>query len=150
MTGGMARIALCALALAVTGCREEKDEVTIVEEIAVQDAGYMVPRPDGFDAATFGAELRLTETGNLRAPRDMRIRPARTGDSLTGEVQSRGAVSYMIEDAGAGSGGTLWELTAIKPVGGQTVMIVASVQTESAAPEFDWIWPVIDGIKPSE
>lgn len=132
--------------LALAGCfgDEASGDVTMVEEIAVE-AGYTVPRPEGFEAAQFGEELRLTEAGDLRAPRDIRVTPAEAGAALPGEAETRGDVTYAIVDAGAGSAGTFYEMTALKPVGSAAVRVVASVQTE-ASPDFGWVWPVIDGI----
>ncbi|MFQ6547008.1 Tsi3 family protein [Aestuariibius sp. 2305UL40-4] len=141
---GRALVALfCVGALA--GCFEE--DVRLVEEIAVEAAGYSVPRPDGFEAVVVGDELQLTEAGDLRAPRGIRVRPVEAGAVLTGDVERRGDVVYQVVDTGSGSGGVVWDLTAVKPLEAMSVEIVASLQTEERRPKFGWAWPVIEGIE---
>ena len=139
-------VAACALIAALASCREEG--LTIVENVTLPEAGITVPRPEGFDAAILGGQLRLTEGGDLRAPRDIRV-AAGAAQGADGGKQ-RGDVSYAITDAGAGSGGTMWELTASKPLGASHVTITASEQREQGQPDFGWVWPVIDGIKSAE
>ena len=141
------RFAAAFLVVVLAGCFEEDStDVTLVEEIAVEAAGYSVPRPEGFEAVVVGDELQLTEAGDLRSPRSIRVRPVEAGAALTGSVERRGEVVYQVVDTGSGSGGVVWELTAVKPLEAMSVEIFASLQTEERRPRFGWAWPVIDGI----
>lgn len=144
-TAGIVALVLC---LALPACREEANSATvIVEDIILQDARYSVPRPAGFEATILGQELQLTEAGHLRAPRVITVRPAPGGFTLGALAEQRGDVSYRIAETGAGSGGVVWELMALKSLGDATVQITASYQSEAARSDFVWVWPVIDGIR---
>lgn len=133
--------------LAQMGCRDDEDEgVTPVEMVIVEDARYSVPRPEGFEAAIFGTSLRLQEAGDLRAPRDIRVDLGANDALAAGETRERGGYTYQVIDAGAGSGGTMWELVTTKTLNDVVLRISASEQHEGEAPEFGWAWPVIEGI----
>ena len=109
-------------------------------------SGYVVPQLNAFDATINDQVLRMTESGNLRAPRDIVIH-IQADPQMTGATKIQKGVKYKIENLGSGSGGAEWELTAIKSFGNQSVQVSARMQTEAEKPYFEWAWLVIDGIK---
>lgn len=149
MTSAQFKKAVVVLVLALAACRVQDESVAIAEHILVAEADYVVPRPEGFDGELMGTSLRLIESGNLRSPRELRVHPTNDEARLDGDVQTRGTTAYIVEETGAGSGGVVWQLTALRRVGVTTVEISAFYQTEaSKAPAFAWAWTVIEGIVP--
>jgi hypothetical protein len=141
------RSIILSLAIALAGCVDDESE-TSVPEISgtVNYSGLSVPVPAGFETDELNDVLILSESANIRNPREIRVSANFDGSLPSGEISANLNVFYRIFEAGSGSGGTVWTLEAVKTLETDAVLIVATEQSESPDPDFSWVWPIIGGI----
>ncbi|MEM6488888.1 MAG: Tsi3 family protein [Pseudomonadota bacterium] len=136
--GGFLPAAMAALVL-LTGC-DDAPEVALGAAVT-HDNGLAVRPPQGWDVATGPDGFTLQGPGDLRAPRRLALRLAEAAPLAGGPVERDGrGAEYTIAALGAGSGGTLYRLTAWRPLGGRMLVMTAEQQSEDGEPAFPVAW----------
>ncbi len=112
--------------------------------------GLRVGQPAGFSASRSENGFVLTEAGELRSPRELRV-SLEPADPLSGAATSRQragrTVRHRTEALGAGSAGSEYELTLSWPCAAAFCVVHAFEQGERGTPGFAWAWRVADEIR---
>ncbi|MCB1890027.1 MAG: Tsi3 family protein [Rhodocyclaceae bacterium] len=105
--------------------------------------GLVAGQPDGFAVSRSETGFVLTEAGDLRTPRELRIslEPADplSGTGATRELAGR-SVRHRVDELGAGSAGSEFELTLSWPCAAAYCVVHAFEQSERGTPAFEWAW----------
>ena len=131
-----------------TGC-EEKSSVTF-EQTLTHPNGLVANVPAGFDATETTAGYLLSETADVRSPRRISLYFTSELDAAQSLSQVRDIpdaekpVNFAVTALGAGSGGTEYELIAVKSVTGGFVTVKAVEQSERGEPSFVTAWALLE------
>ena len=141
-------ITLFSLMIFGSGC-EEKSSVTF-EQTLTHPNGLVANVPAGFDATETTAGYLLSETADVRSPRRLSLDFSLEVDATRSLNQVRdipGAekpVNFAVTALGTGSGGTEYELIAVKSVTGGFVTVKAVEQSERGEPSFVTAWALLE------
>ncbi len=109
--------------------------------------GLTVSRPAGFSETKTGSGFAFTENGDMRSPRTITVETVTAQPALTDAKRKTlgGAdVAYAVTDIGSGSGGTEYELQAVKAAARGWIVLKATEQTEGGEPAFTAGWAVLE------
>ncbi len=143
----MRSLLILVVLLAIAACDENQNTgVTFDKEIKL-DNGLTVARPKGFTEGLEADRIVLTETGDLRSPRIISVSLSETAPLLddpdTRDVKGE-KVRYKVGEEGSGSGGTEYQLQAVRAVGPKFLVLTAFVQVEGRTPDFATAWAVME------
>ncbi len=139
-------LAAAGALLTIVACNQNGDTMSFDGEVRHEN-GLSASRPAGFKEMKTPSGFVFTESGDMRSPRTVRVDLSASEPQLTDtEKRSVGGieVTYAVSELGSGSGGTEYELQAIKPSGGSWIVLKAIEQTEEAEPAFLAGWAVLE------
>jgi hypothetical protein len=138
------RVALSMLGSLLLGCSEEK-AMNFGEDLRHPN-GLRVPAPGGFNIGTGEHGYTFVETAAVRSPRRIEVRLSEQAPALPGTRQRElGGVTvrFAVSELGSGSGGTEYELRAVKAQGARWLLLVATEQAEGGEPAFGMAWSLM-------
>ncbi len=134
-------IAACSL----TACGGET-LVTFDKELQHEN-GLSVARPEGFDDQKTATGFVFNEVGGRRTPRTISVERVDTAPVPDGAKERRvgeATALYTVQELGAGSGGTEYELKAARAAGSAWIVLTEIAQVEGDEPDFVLGWAVLE------
>lgn len=134
---------------------EEVQGTQIASALAPSDhrANLVVPTPQGFRSDEGTAGVAFVQDGDLRSPMTVRIdlyaEPGLT-DATDQRQLKDGLAQYKIEEMEGGSGGALWQLSAVRQTPKGALVMHASQQAEFGQPDFSEAWAIFENAEVKE
>ncbi len=138
---------ILAVLLALAACDETEDEGVFFDKEIKLKSGLVVSRPEGFDDRLEDGRIVLTETGDIRSPRIIAVALSKTAPALKDpdtRALAGATVRYKVSEEGTGSGGTEYQMQAVRPVDDRFLVLTAFVQAEIGPPDFAIAWTVLE------
>ena len=144
MTMGLVRFLFAA---ALVGCKPS-DQITLGADVAHAN-GLLAAAPEGWEVQATTSGFVFAEPGDLRSPGAIRLDLVSEPPDLAG-LHRRGwgvwgseRVNYQVREDDGGSGGTEYELTAVRALSGRHLVLTATDQSEGA-PGFSAAWATLE------
>ena len=144
MTKGLVAFLLAA---ALVGCKPS-DQVTLGADVAHVN-GLVAAPPEGWEVQATTSGFMFAEAGGLRSPGAIRLDlvsepPDRAGLRRRGwGIWGSERIDYRVREEDGGSGGTEYELIAVRALSGGHLVLTATDQSEME-PRFSAAWATLE------
>lgn len=136
------------LAAALVVSCKPSDQVALGADIAHAN-GLVAAPPQGWEVQATASGFVFTEASDLRSPGAIRLDLVSEPPDLASlrrrgwGVWGDGQVRYRVREGGGGSGGTEYELTAVRALSGYHLVLTAIEQSE-VGPGFGAAWATLE------